>query len=100
MSDKELLSAISNIVSLQIEPLKQDIDSMKQDIDSMKQDIKSTRIILENNVLPRLQTIEACYTSTYNRYVCETEDIQTMKSDIKVLKKVVAEHSEKLQKIG
>ena len=75
MSDNELLLAISNIVSSQIEPLKQDIKSIKQDMQSTKQDIQSTKqdiqftkILIENDILPRLQNIEACYTSTYNRY--------------------------------
>lgn len=86
MSDNELLLAISNIVEKQIEPLKQDI--------------KSTKILLENDILPRLQNIEACYTSTYRRYADSINQIETMQSDISILKKVVAEHSDKLQKIS
>ena len=86
MSDNELLLAISNIVSAQIEPIKQDI--------------KSTKILLENDILPRLQNIEACYTSTYRRYVDSTNQIEAMQTDIEIIKKVVAEHSEKLSHIA
>ncbi len=128
MSDNELLLAISNIVSSQIEPLKQDIKSIKQDMQSTKQDIQSTKqdiqstkqdiqstkqdiqftkqdiqftkILIENDILPRLQNIEACYTSTYNRYANGIEKLDAVIQDIDILKKVVTEHGEKLQKIG
>ena len=54
----------------------------------------------ENVILPRLNTIEACYTSTYDRYKDSVEDYDSMKQDITVLKKIVTEHSEKLQKLA
>ena len=86
MTDNELLLAISNIVQSQVEPLKKDI--------------QQTRIILENDILPRLQNIESCYTSTFNRYSSGINQIEAIQSDIDILKKVVTEHSEKLQKIS
>lgn len=86
MTDNELLLAISNIVQSQVEPLKKDI--------------QQTRIILENDILPRLQNIESCYTSTFNRYSSGINQIEAIQTDIDILKKVVTEHSEKLQKIS
>lgn len=86
MTDNELLLAISNIVQAQIKPLKQDIEDVK--------------LLLENDVLPRLNTIESCYTSTYRRYASGINQIESMQNDIEVMKKVIAEHSEKLQKIS
>lgn len=53
LSNEDLL-AISNVVQAQVEPLKQEVRDM--------------RLLLENDVLPRLNTIESCYTSTYRRY--------------------------------
>lgn len=44
MTDHELLLAVSNAVQSQIEPLKHDIRDVK--------------LLLENDVLPRLNTIE------------------------------------------
>ncbi len=29
---------------------------------------KNIELLLENDILPRIQNIESCYTSTYNRY--------------------------------
>ncbi len=56
--------------------------------------------LLENNVIPRLNTIESCYTETYNRYKDYAEKMEAAFEDIEILKKVVSEHSEKLKKIS
>ena len=76
MTDNELLLAISNAVQSQIEPLKHDIRDVK------------------------LNTIESCYTSTYRRYASGINQLEALQSDVDIIKKVVAEHSEKLQKIS
>lgn len=57
-------------------------------------------LLLENDMLPRLQNIEACYTSTYRRYQFRTEQIDTMQEDVNVLKKVAQEHSEMLLRLA
>ena len=56
--------------------------------------------LLENNVIPRLNTIESCYTDTYNRYKYYAEKMEAAFADIEIMKKVIAEHSEKLQKLA
>ena len=114
MKDNELLLAISNIVRSQIEPIrrdiedikqdvkdqKQDIEDIKQDVESLKQDVRNLNLKMENDILPRLNTIEACYTSTYERYANGIDQLDALQSDTDILKKVVAEHSEKIKKIS
>lgn len=56
--------------------------------------------LLENNAISRLQTIESCYTDTYNRYKDYADKIEAALADIEIMKKVIAEHSEKLQKLA
>ena len=53
--------------------------------------------LLENNILPRLNTIETCYVSTYNRYKDTTERMDAIILDVDVLKTTVSEHSKLLQ---
>lgn len=89
MTDNEILLALSNM----LEPIRNDL----QDI---KGRVKKIELTQENVILPRLQNIESCYTSTYDRYKDNVEDYETMKQDISILKKVVTEHSEKLQRIS
>lgn len=69
-------------------------------LDNLEADMKYVKVVqLENNIIPRLNTIEACYMDTSRRYMESTEQISTMKADIEVLKSVVSEHSQKLSRI-
>ena len=89
MTDNELLLAISNM-----------LDPIKEDIQDIKDRVKKIELTQENMVLPRLNTIESCYTSTYDRYKDNVETYESMKQDLSIIKRVDAEHSEKLQKIS
>lgn len=55
---------------------------------------------LENNIIPRLSTIESCYLDTFQRYMERTDQMDGMQMDIDVLKNVVEKHSGELQKIS
>ncbi len=63
-------------------------------------DVKNIHLTLENDILPRLREIESCYTATSKRYQSGTNQIEAMQADIDVMKNVIREHSEKLQKIS
>lgn len=91
MTDNELLLAIS-------EMLDKKLDARLNPIENR---IKRIEVdLLESKVIPRLNTIESCYTSTYDRYKDSVEDYGAIKQDVEIMKKVITEHSEKLQKIG
>ena len=57
MSDNELLLAISDMMDKKLNSKLQLIENR----------LKRIEVTLENNVVPRLQNIEACYASTYDR---------------------------------
>lgn len=86
MTDNELPLTISDMLDKKLEPIKSDIHFLK--------------LQNENNVLPRLQNIESCYTTTYNRYKNGISQFDTMQNDIDIMKKVITEHSQKLQQIS
>lgn len=86
MTDNELLLAMSEMMDKKLKPINDRL--------------KKIELTQENDILPRLQNIEACYTSTYRRYASGIEDMEALKADMEIVKKVVAEHSEKLQKIS
>ena len=54
MTDNEMLLALSDLFDKKLKPIEERT--------------KSIELRLENDVLPRLQNIESCYTSTYTRY--------------------------------
>ena len=91
MSDNELLLAIS-------EMLDKKLDARLNPIENR---IKRIEVdILESQVIPRLNTIESCYTSTFDRYKDSVEDYEAIKQDISIMKNVITEHSEKLNKLA
>ena len=86
MSDNEFLLAISDMMDKKLQPINERL--------------KRIELTQENEILPRLQTIESCYTDTYKRYQSGIAQIEAMQIDIDVMKSVIREHSEKLQKIS
>ena len=97
MTDNELLLAISEMMNSK---LKSELQPLKNDIQSIKNEVHQIKLYQENVILPRLNTIESCYTDTYNRYRDYADKMDAAFADIELLKKVVTEHSEKLQKLA
>ena len=75
-------------------------EKLDMKLNPVKADLTGIKMTLENNILPRLQNIESCYVSTYERYRDCADQMQAACDDVALLKKVVAEHSEKLKKIS
>ena len=126
MTDNELLLAIGDIMDkkldARIKPLENGIGLLRQDMEreigllrgemtilrqdmeteagSLGQQIKLLKLQNENEIIPRLQNIEDCYLSTFNRYKNSVEGYEAMQTDIQLLKEVSREHSEKLQRIS
>ena len=84
MSDNEFLLAISEMMDKKLTPVNERL--------------KRIELTQENDILPRLQNIESCYTSTYRRHASGIDEMEALKADMEIVKKVVAEHSEKLKK--
>lgn len=97
MTDNELLLALSEMLdsklSARIEPLKVDIQEIKNDILSMKLDI-------ENDIKSDIKLLAENYVPAARKYEKATAKIEAMQSDIDLMKKVIREHSERLQKIS
>ena len=90
---------VSNLKT-DVSGLKTDVGVLKADVSGLKGEMQYIRVVqLENNVIPRLSTIESCYLDTFQRYVERTEQFDKMTADIGVLKSIVSEHSRKLEKI-
>ncbi len=128
MTDHELLLAISGIMDKKLIPIENRLDATQDEIHIMQGEIRNMqgeirdmqgkiysiqgeirdiqgeihniRLFQENVILPRLNTIESCYMDTYERYKSYADKIESVFADTELLKKVVSEHSEKLQKIS
>ncbi|MCM1154979.1 MAG: hypothetical protein NC392_06415 [Roseburia sp.] len=83
-----------------LDTIEDRLDTGEGRLDRLEADMKYIKVVqLENNVIPRLNTIEACYLDTSQKFMERTEQIGALSSDIVVLKQVVTEHSQKLNKI-
>ncbi len=96
LTNEDLL-AISQLLDMK---LKAELEPLKNDMQSTKDEVHQIKLYQENVILPRLQTIERCYTDTYDRYKDYADKMEAAFFDIELLKKVVAEHSEKLKKLA
>ena len=97
MTDNEMLLAISEMMDTK---LKAELQPLKNDLQTVKDEVHQIKLYQENIVLPRLNTIESCYGDTYDRYRSYVEKMDAAFIDIDILKKVVSEHSRKLQKLA
>lgn len=104
MTDNELLLAISNIMDKKIRPLEKRMDSLEKTIvdtkNELKNDIRRIDITVENNIQKSIDILSENYLPAAKRFEKTSDTIEAMQADIDTLKKVVIEHSEKLQKIS
>lgn len=84
----------------EVKSLKAEVDGLKKEVDTLKTEIHQIKLFQENIIMPRLNDIEACYTSTYQRYKDHADRMEQTYEDVALLKKVVAGHSEMLQRAG
>lgn len=99
-SDIRLLKKDVQTLKGDVQTLKTEMQVMKTEMQTMKTDLYQVKLYQENILEPRLNTIEACYTSTYDRYKRDVERMEEAFVDIEILKKTVADHSEKLQRLA
>lgn len=110
LTNEDLL-AISQVVDRRLEiklkPMEKDISTLNEKVDALDNKVESletglhnVRLFQENVILPRLNTIESCYLDTFKRYQKNADKMEIVYDDVDLLKKVVAEHSEKLQKLA
>ena len=97
MTDNELLLAISQLLDVKLDAR---LKPMENRLDRIETKVTNIALTLENDIRPRLNTIESCYTETYNRYKDYADKMEAAFEDIEILKKVVSEHRKKKKKIS
>lgn len=85
-----------NGLSKRMSGLSKKVNGLEKKTNDMSYKITKINLQLENDVVPRLSTIETCYTSTYDRYRDGAGRIETLEMDMDVMKSVVKEYGEKL----
>ena len=83
-----------------ISTLQKNVGSLTSRMDSLEKEVRRNSILLENEVLPRVRTIEKMYVDSSKIYMEKAAQIDSMQDDIDIMKVVIQEHSEKLEKIS
>lgn len=96
-SDIREMKAEMQDMKTDIQGMKAEMQDMKTDIQNVKTEVHNLKLFQENVILPRLNTIEKCYTDTYERYRSSADKMEEGLTDIDLLKKVVSKHSKQLQ---
>ena len=116
---KEDLLAISQLLDVklkaEIQPIKNEIQTLRGELQTevqvlrselytvninLQTEIHQIKMFQEYVIMPHLNTISVCYTSTYHRYKDSVEGYEALLADNEIMKKVIMEHSEKLQKLA
>lgn len=107
MVDQELLQAIGAMMDAKIAPINDRLDRIDARLDRVEERLERverrvTRLEVqhENDVMPLLRTISQCYVDTYDRYRRDADRMEAALDDIDTLKRVVADHSRRLNKLA
>ena len=96
LTNEDLL-AISQLLDLK---LKAELKPIQSDLEIIKNEQDRINIIIENEIRSDVKTLAENYMPAAKKYEKATAKIEAMQADIDVMKNVIREHSEKLQKIS
>lgn len=90
----EDLLAISQLLDVKLK------SALQAELQPLKDDIRNIKLHLENETDKKIQLLAENYVPATKRYEKATSEIEAMQADIEIMKKVITEHSEKLQKLA
>ena len=93
LTNEDLL-AISQLLDTKLD------SKLKSELQPVKDSIRDIKLHLENVTDRNIQLLAENYVPAAKRYEKASAEIEAMQADIEIIKKVIAEHSEKLQKIS
>ena len=83
-----------------IDTINGHIDTINGRLDNLEKDVRYIKVVqLENDVLPRLQTIEDCYLDTFKRYQAKNDKFDEVSANVDVLNLTVQHHSADIQEL-
>lgn len=93
LTNEDLL-AISQLLDTKLD------SKLRSELQPVNDSIRDIKLHLENVTDRNIQLLAENYVPAAKRYEKASAEIEAMQADIEIIKKVIAEHSEKLQKIS
>ena len=100
---KEEVSALKEEVSVlkkEVSVLKEEVSSLKERTRNLEEGQHKLYLLIENEICSKINILVENYVPAAQRYQESMEQLGNMQSDIIIVKKVVASHSEKFQMLG
>lgn len=102
------IQAVKNELHLEIRAVKDDLhaeiqalrDEVHAEIQRLEAQIRQLQLNQDTVIMPTLNDIASCYTDTFKRYQAYGDKMDSVYEDVNLLKKVVMDHSVKLQKLA
>ena len=94
MTDNELLLALSDMIDIKLKT------ALQTELQPIKDDIRNIKLHLENVTDKNIQLLAENYVPAAKRYEKAVPEIESMQADIEIMKKIITEQSEKLQKLA
>ncbi len=93
LSNEDLL-AISQLLDIKLK------SALQAELQPLKDDIRYIKLHLENETDKSIQLLAENYVPAAKRYEKAVPEIEAMQADIEIMKNVITEHSEKLNKLA
>ena len=102
VSAGDITKLVDTIIRSAMEKRASDIhiEPLENEINSLKDEQRRINLIIENEIRSDIKLLAENYLPAAKRYEKTTARIEAMQADIDVMKSVIREHSEKLQKIS
>ena len=96
LTDEDLL-AISNLLDVKINAA---VQPLKDDVTLLKDDVTHLQLQMENIVIPQIKLLAENYVPAAKRFEHASSQIESIQVDMDIVKNVVSNHSEILQKVS
>lgn len=87
-------------VRAEVTELKSEVAEVKTEVSELRRKVTVTNLEIENNIRPQIQLLAENYVPAAKRYERASSYMEEMQADIDIMKKVITEHSETLQKLA
>ncbi len=83
-----------------VDILSKQLDENTRKLDTVAEDVSKIKITVENEIKPRIGLIAEGHQPIVEKVTSLTEDMEVVKFDVDIVKKVVTTHSKELNKLG
>lgn len=105
--DVQVLKVDVQVLKEDVQALKEDVQVLKVDVQVLKEDVLDLQVRvhalelhIENVTDKNIQLLTENYMPAAIRYETAISQMENMRTDIEIIKKVVTKHSQKIQALG